>query len=316
MAKLDRNPTVFCMSVTPFTTDDRVDEQGLRGHLRRLVAVGCGVYLGSGGSGEGHALSLEELEKLYSIGVEECKGKVPTYANPREARSAKQMLEVCHIAHKAGIEVVQLYPLDGGHGMKPTVAEQELYYRDLLDNISYPVSVSIHPMAVGYTTPPPLIEKLVRDYKQIVALNVMAGQPMSVFVQFRDKAWAVRPSIKLYTSMSSVLECMMQGASGCLATEPNIAPRLSKQVLDLFMAGELERAGETMNHLLRLNSMLGRISPTAGPARGIKAAMQVLGVPGGNGNLRRPYLPLPEKERNEIAAELEAMGLKKLEGLP
>jgi 4-hydroxy-tetrahydrodipicolinate synthase len=306
MVTLDPSPQVLCMSVTPFTDDDQVDEEGLRAHLRRIVASGCGVYMGSGGSGEGHALTLAELKRVYEIGVEECRGKVPTYANPREARSAKQMLQVADIAASAGIEMVQLYPVDGGHGMRPNFAEQEQYYRDLLDHIDYPVAISVHPMGVGYVTPSALIQKLCGDYDQIKAINVMAGQPMSNFVEFRE---SVKPGIKLYTSMSNVLEGMAQGSSGCLATEPNLVPKLSKTVVDNFARGAIQGAGEAMSVLIKLNKLLNRWSP--GAARPIKLGMKVLGL--GNGNLRRPYLLPGEEDQKQLAADLEALGLMKLE---
>ena len=306
MVTLDPNPQVLCMSVTPFTNDDQVDEEGLRAHLRRVVASGCGVYMGSGGSGEGHALTLEELKRVYEIGVEECKGKVPTYANPREARSAKQMLELANVAAAAGVEMVQLYPVDGGHGMRPNFAEQEQYYRDLLDHIDYPVAISVHPMGVGYVTPSALIKKLCDEYPQVKAINVMAGQPMSNFVEFRE---SVRPGIKLYTSMSNVIESMAQGSSGCLATEPNLVPKLSKSIVDSFARGDIEKTGEAMSVLIKLSKILNKWSP--GAARPIKLAQKVLGL--GNGNLRRPYLLPGEEDQKQLAADLDALGLMALE---
>ena len=42
------NRIMFCMAATPFTEDGSLDEAGLRAHLRRLVAAGNGIYLGSG----------------------------------------------------------------------------------------------------------------------------------------------------------------------------------------------------------------------------------------------------------------------------
>ena len=82
----------------------------------------------------------------------------PTYANPREARTSAGMYEVARLAVDANVDSVQFYPMDGGHGMRPTYAEQEAYYRDLLDAIDHPVSISVHP-AVGYTTPIPLLKR-------------------------------------------------------------------------------------------------------------------------------------------------------------
>jgi 4-hydroxy-tetrahydrodipicolinate synthase len=65
-------PIMFSMVVTPMDEDGRLDEPGIRAHLQRMIDAGVGVYLGSGGSGEGHALTIEELGRLYRIGVDEC----------------------------------------------------------------------------------------------------------------------------------------------------------------------------------------------------------------------------------------------------
>ena len=51
-------PLMFSMIVTPMDERGQVDEDGVRAHLGRMVDAGVGVYLGSGGSGEGHALEL------------------------------------------------------------------------------------------------------------------------------------------------------------------------------------------------------------------------------------------------------------------
>src|SRR5512139_4210041 len=75
-------PIMFSMVVTPMDERGQLDEAGIRAHLQRQIDAGVGVYLGSGGSGEGHALSIDELGQLYRIGVDECKCKVPVYCNP------------------------------------------------------------------------------------------------------------------------------------------------------------------------------------------------------------------------------------------
>ena len=129
---------VLCMSATPFTDDGALDEPALRTHLRRLADAGVGVYLGSGGAGEGHALTPAELGRLYRVGVEECRGRTPTFANPPEARTAGEMLAKARLAVDAGVDCVQIYALDGGHGMRPTEAEQNVYYRTLLDELDHP----------------------------------------------------------------------------------------------------------------------------------------------------------------------------------
>ena len=137
-------PTVFAMSITPFDEEGNLDENGFRDHLNRLGDAGVGVYLGSPGSGEGHAITDAERVRVYEIGVEVLKGRVPVHANPPEPRSAQQVLQWMHMAADAGVDCVELYALDAGHGMYPRPDEQLAYYEDVLNEFRHPVALSIH----------------------------------------------------------------------------------------------------------------------------------------------------------------------------
>ncbi len=307
--ELDPNPSIFAMAPTPFTTDNKVDEPALRAHLRRMVEGGCDVYMGSGGVGEGHVLTPDELKQVYEIGVEEGKGKIKVYANPREARSAGDMLQIANIASAAGIEVVQLYPVDAGHGMRPTYTEQEVYYRTLLDAIDYPTSISIH-VAIGYITPADLVARLTHDYPLIRELNVM-GPPMSYFVELRDQ---VRPDVKLNAGIIHLLDSLALGANGCLCAEPNIIPKVCRAVVDNWVKGDQQSAGEAMANVIRFGNIVNQWAPST--ARWIKMALKVLDLPGGNGMIREPYVLPSEADQKKMGDQFAAMGLKQLEGLP
>lgn len=301
-------PLVFCMAATPFTSDDKVDTQALRAHLERMVDAGVGVYLGSGGAGEGHALSLAELRSVYEIGVAVCKGRVPVYANPPEPRTGAAMLSACRQAVEAGVDVVQIYPLDGGHAMRPTFAEQERYYRDLLDSIDHPVALSVHVYS-GYITPIPLIKALCADYPQVVAANIM-GTPLAYLVELRD---AVGPRLAIYNRLVNMIEGLVIGCQGSLAAEPNIIPRHCQSILDRYLARDMEGCGKAMADLVRFAKLVERWAPST--ARWVKMAMKVLDLPGGRGDLRKPYLLPPESEQAEMARAFEQLGVRKLEGL-
>lgn len=295
---------MFCMSATPFHEDGSLDEDGLRTHLRRLVAAGNGVYLGSGGAGEGHVLTVPELRRIYDIGVEECKGRVPTYANPREARSAEQMYEVAREAVAAGVDCVQLYPLDGGHGMRPTEREQETYYRDLLDALDHPTAISVHIYA-GYLAPVSLLKRLADDYPNIIAINVM-GPPNSYFVEIRD---TLPKSIKLYTGTLNLTQVLALGADGCLAAENNLVPNLCRSIIDHFEASDIAQLDDASLTLVRLQNIVNQWSPAT--ARWVKMAMKVLGL--GNGVIRKPYLLPGADDQQRMADAFARLKLMELE---
>jgi 4-hydroxy-tetrahydrodipicolinate synthase len=305
----ERRLTMFCMAATPFLESGALDEEGLRAHLRRLVAAGNGIYLGSGGAGEGHSLTVAELRRIYEIGVEEGRSKVPVHANPRESRSAAAMYELAREAAAAGVDMVQLYQLDGGHGMVPTVREQDTYFRELLDELDHPVAISIH-LYAGYAAPISLLSALCRDYPQVRAINVM-GMANSYFMELRD---TLPSAVRMYTGVANLLQVLALGAAGALLAENNVIPRTCQEIAQAWLAGDLDTASERIQTVQRFSTVVNRWAPST--ARWAKMALKVLHLPGGNGVLRRPYLLPPEDEQRAMLDAFEALRIRQLEGLP
>jgi 4-hydroxy-tetrahydrodipicolinate synthase len=292
---------VMCMSATPFDGDGRLDEQALRVHLRRLTDAGVGVYLGSGGAGEGHALSEPELDRLYRVGVEVCRGTAPVFANPPESRTADEMLRKMRLAVAAGVDCVQIYAMDAGHGMRPTEREQELYYRALLEEVDHPVVISVHGYQ-GYLTPIALLRRLATEYPQLEAINVMV-RPFDYFVELKD---ALPDRIRYYTISYELVQGLALGAVGCLTAEPNLAPRLCARIPASFDAGRIHDAGLAQADLIRLGNLVNRWAPST--ARWVKMGMRVLGI--GNGVLRPPYLLPDDDQLEEMRVGLEGLGIR------
>jgi len=305
---LSRTSMPFCMSATPFTADNKLDEAGFRAHLRRMVGHGLGVYLASPGSGEGHALTDEELSRVYTIGVEECRGKVPTFANLPESRTAAQMQRRLKIARDAGVDVIQVYGLDAGHGMHPNVTEQEHYYRTVLDGVDYPLSLSVHVFA-GYVPPVALIKKMCDEYKSIVAVNVM-GTSTTYLVEMME---AIGPRLAYYTSIRHLAEGLGLGTQGSLLGQANLVPRLCRAVYDRYNAGDLKGYNEAFSLFMRFNAVLERWGSNP---RWIKMGMKILDLPGsGGGRLREPYVLPSEADHQELAKAIDRLGIRQFEGL-
>jgi dihydrodipicolinate synthase/N-acetylneuraminate lyase len=289
------------MIATPFGEGGEVDEQALRMHLRRVVSAGCGVYLGSPGSGEGHTLSVDELRRVYEIGVEECRGRVWTGANVPEQRSAARSLAMCKVAAEAGVDIVQVYQLDGGHGMRPTVSEQERFYDTVLGGLDHTIALSVHALS-GYVPPVSLITRLAERYPQVRTLNLVQV-PAPYFVAARD---AVGDRLVLNVHLVGVIEGLALGATGYQSAEANVAPNLARAVTERFAAGDLAGAADAFAHLTRLGSVLDQWAPSS--ARPIKMALKALQLPGGNGAIRPPYLLPPAAELERMRELLDATG--------
>jgi dihydrodipicolinate synthase/N-acetylneuraminate lyase len=104
-------PDFYTMCATVFAPDGAFDEAAMRLYLRRQIDARLGVYLGSGGKRETHAMPPDELFRLYAVGIEECRGKVPVHANLPEEHTAEQTIAQARTAIAAGVEALHLYSL-------------------------------------------------------------------------------------------------------------------------------------------------------------------------------------------------------------
>jgi 4-hydroxy-tetrahydrodipicolinate synthase len=300
--------TVFGMMATPFTADNQIDEPALRAHLRRVVDADVGVYLGAGGAGEGHALSAQEMRRVLEIGVEECRGRVPTYATIPEARTGAATIERCRLAMTTGVEVIQIFFPDAGHGMRPRPEEQERFYHDILAAIDHPLALSVHAHS-GFFPSIQLLSRLCKEHRNIVAINAMLT-PMAYVVELMD---TLGPRLAVYTAIKDFVDGIVLGANGCLAAEPNIIPHSCRRVLSAFETNDLQTLRTSFAHLLRFGTIVNRWAPST--ARWVKMAMKVLDLPGGNGALREPYVMPPPAELEEMARAFEELDVRRVEGL-
>src|SRR5579872_1631771 len=164
---------LVCRNATTFSPGGGFDEPAFRLFLQRLVENGVGVYLGSGGSGEGHALTDDELDRVYRVGVDVCKGKVPVHANMPEHHTAAVTKRRALQAAAAGVELINIYGPAGWHGYRATDRELAAYFDAILPHIDHPVALSPMP-GIGYTPSPAVIAAAAAKYENVRAINLAA----------------------------------------------------------------------------------------------------------------------------------------------
>jgi 5-dehydro-4-deoxyglucarate dehydratase len=71
---------VLFFPVTPFNGEGAVAEDVLAEHIKHGVAAGPGAVFVACGTGEFHALDLEEFERAVTVAVEATAGRVPVFA--------------------------------------------------------------------------------------------------------------------------------------------------------------------------------------------------------------------------------------------
>lgn len=296
-----RAPSAFCCSITPFDARGALDEQALRRHLRRLRQAGVGVYLAGSSPGEGYALSPAELRRCLEIGVEELAGRVPVRAMGVEPRRAAELIEFAELVAETGVDAIQIYSLDMGHGGRPTPDTLERYFRTCLEAISMPCVVSSHHF-VGYTLPVELMVALAREYPQLIGFNVTS--PEIPYLSRVCQALAFRVEIHVGGPMHA-LSALAMGGMGYLSTEANTAPRLCRSLVDHHAAGRHAEAQAAYARILAL--MAGAAEVPGMSVRYVKACLAALGFAGTH--TREPHLPVTPEEVARVGKLLALLGI-------
>ena len=299
-----KSPDVFTICLTPFDAGERLDEKAYRLHLRRMVDAGMGLYVGSGSSGEAFTLSPQEIRRVYEISAEEVNGKIPCRVMGSEPRTAQQVIDRYNMCKDLGFDAMQVHSLDGGHTYVPDYRDLERYFRDILEVVKMPAVLSSH-FAVGYNAPLELIDKLVDEYDQIIGVNC-TPRDTSYMARLID---LVGDKVDVHSGGPHMaFQCLALGGQGFMCSEGNLAPRLCKRIMQAYNAGDLTGAFEAYGKMLRLSA---RLSYSGN--KGNKAALKILGLPGGN--LRRPRLALGPEEEKKVARVLEELDIRGEEGL-
>jgi 4-hydroxy-tetrahydrodipicolinate synthase len=299
----DRAST-FVIAITPFTAEGAFDEEAVRDHLRRMAAAGIGVYVGGGGSGEGYVLSDAEARRLLEISVEELQGTVPVRAMGVEPRTAGHMIEFVEMASDIGVDAVQIYSLDQGHGHRPTQDEIHRYFDDVLSATTTPVVLSTH-QSVGYKVPVPMLTELADRFDHLIGINC-SHQDLGYLTAMID---ALGHRLEIHVGGPQLgLTALSLGANGYLSSEGNLAPHLCVGVIDAYRDNDAGRLADWYGKLLRLSMALYG----AGGIRATKAALGALGLPGGSPRL--PQLPLGPDRVPPLLEVIEQLGIAPIEG--
>ena len=293
---------IGAMCVTPFRADGNLDEEALPVLVDRQAQAGTTVYLGSYGTGEGHLLRDDEVRRLYAVGVDAARGRVPVVAAALGFTDTARVVEQALEAEALGVDAVQIHPpRPGPAAIVARPAELERYYAEVLEAVRGPVHLTNQVVMVGHALPAELVEELLDTFgEKIVQLNTTdrdASATAALLLRLADRV-PVHVGV-----VDQLLTALALGGAGALCFEAAVAPDLCTGVVGAYRRGDLPGTSAAFERLLRLNAVLARYQNP----RSVKAALRCLGLPAGE--LRRPYLPLAEDEVADLAAELDRLGL-------
>ena len=297
--KTDFIKGVIVPILTPIDENELIDEAKLRDQVDYVINGGVLGILAFGSNGEFYAVEDEEMERGLKIMVDQAAGRVPVYFGIG-AISTKKCCRLAKMAEEngaAGISVLQ--PMF----LKPTETELYNHFKTIAESIpETPMLLYNNPGRVGYTMSAGLVERLAKEFVNIVGMKDTSGD-ITQTAEFIRRTRGT--DFKVFGGKDTLLYASMcHGAVGGVCTAANFMPELITDVYNKFIAGDLQGSLEAQ---FKLNPVRLSMDPASFPV----AAKDMANLRGRNVGLPyKPNIATPEGPvLGQIRKEMETAGL-------
>jgi 4-hydroxy-tetrahydrodipicolinate synthase len=286
---------VVTAMVTPFAEDGSLDVDGVRSLTAHLLDHGSDTVFVTGSTGESPTLTLDEKRATFRAAVEAAKGKGQVLAGTGTYSTAES-IELTREAEEAGVDgVVVVTP----YYNKPPQRGLVAHFTKIAESTSLPV--------VAYNIPGRTATRIEHD-----TLLTLAAVPNIVAVKdstgdFDALSRLIREAPDGFDVYSGDdwatfgLACL--GAAGIVSVAAHLVGDRIAQMLHLIFEGDVPAARKLHQEL---SPLFAAMFITSNPIP-LKAALQMVGLPGGDPRL--PLLPATPEERERIHRALEDAGL-------
>lgn len=285
--------------LTPIDENELIDEAKLRDQVDYVINGGVLGILAFGSNGEFYAVEDEEMERGLKIMVDQAAGRVPVYFGIG-AISTKKCCRLAKMAVEngaAGISVLQ--PMF----LKPTETELYNHFKTIAESVpEIPMLLYNNPGRVGYTMSAGLVERLAKEFDNIVGMKDTSGD-ITQTAEFIRRTRGT--DFKVFGGKDTLLYASMcHGAVGGVCTAANFMPELITDVYNKFVAGDLQGSLEAQ---FKLNPVRLSMDPASFPV----AAKDMANLRGRNVGLPyKPNVATPEGPvLGQIRKEMETAGL-------
>ncbi len=281
---------------TPFRADETIDEAALRAETRYLIEIarvhGLAV---TGSTGEGHALTTDEVRRITAVVTEEARGRVPVITGiitDSTSSAVQRGLAVKDL----GVAALQVTPVH--YLFRPDDDAMVRHFDTLASRTGLPIIIyNVVPWA--YLSPQ-LLARIIGSSPGVIGVKQSAGD-MKLLA---DLLLLVGNHARIMTAVDALLYPSFSiGAHGAIAAILTAAPTLCVQLWDAVQAGDHKQALTLHEKLLPLWNAVFQDNLPAN----VKYCMELTGRPAGFP--RAPMPPTSEVQQPRIQAALRNAGL-------
>ncbi len=291
--------TIVAM-VTPFNSEDEVDQEGMRENINYLIDRGVEGVLAAGTTGESATITHLEQRKMMDILVDEVAGKVKTIAGAG-SNSSKESLGLVKYAEAAGADaalvITPYYNKPQPHGLYE-------HYKLLTDTTDIPIIVYNVPSRTGTDIDVETIGQ-VSQLDNVIAIKE-ASPDLDKVSQIEKKMEELgnRDDFAVISGNDNLtLPMISMGAKGVISVVANVDPQRMGDMVRYALKGDFTKAKELHYELYHLMKVLF-VESNPVPA---KESLNMMGRP--SGHVRMPLAPLKEENREKLKGVLQGLNL-------
>jgi 4-hydroxy-tetrahydrodipicolinate synthase len=278
--------------VTPLTSSEELDEDGLRRLLEHLLEGGVhGLYM-LGTTGEFPSLTNSVKVRAIELTSEEVGGEVPILAGAGET-STRRAVELAKQLEQAGADVIFSTP---PFYFDYTQEELKDYYLMLADQLNTPVFLYNIPQLTRVALDPRTVRELAED-PRIVGIKDSSGDFGNYLEHIRTAGNA--DGFRSFIG-SEVLAgaSLIMGGHGVVASTANVVPGLWARLYERAAAGDVEGTRE-LEEKTRIVTGITEF----GIAPSCKAGLEIMGIT--SRHVAAPHRALTDSEVGQVRAVLE-----------
>lgn len=282
---------------TPLTSDERVDEAGLRRLVAYLVDAGVHGVFANGTMGCFALLTDREQQRAIEIVVDEVNGRIPVIAGVSDT-GTKRVAEKLREIQRLGIDYLTALP---PYYFTLTQENATSFFREIAQAAEKPVLIYNNP----YLTKCNLsIETIVNlgNEPNIVGLKE-TNQDCNRWVQLIEALRGLEDFSILLGTELLIPQGLMMGADGAIGGAHNMSPQVA---VELYRAVE-ERDYDRAFQLSRRLAKICKVFDYGDIWGGFEAALQALGIC--DKVTAAPYRSATAEERRQVEAVLQKSGL-------
>jgi 4-hydroxy-tetrahydrodipicolinate synthase len=281
--------------VTPFHTDQSLDEATLRRLVRRQIEAGINFLVPCGTTGESPTLTREEHLRVVEITLEESKGRVPVLGGAG-GYNTREVIELARELERLGVDgILSVTP----YYNKPTQEGLYQHYKAIAAAIRVPIIVYSVQGRTGVNVEPATLARLAA-IPNVIGVKEASGN----ITQMASVIHQVPPEFIVLSGDDAItLPLMALGGRGIVSVASNEIPAEMTQLAQLCLAGDFAAARAVQRKFLALMEV-NFIESNPIP---VKAAMALMGLL--EPVYRLPMVPPKPENLAKIERVLESVSL-------